>query len=318
MRIVILDGYTVNPGDLSWDEMYSLGDCVVYDRTAPGEILSRSAGAHILLTNKTPLSKSTIEALPSLHCIGVLATGFNIVDVEAARERGIPVTNVPAYSTMSVAQVVFAHLFNLTHGMAHHTAAVREGRWSSNPDFSFWDSPLIEVSGLTLGIVGFGRIGSAVAAIAMAFGMKVITGDHPVGSKVPAGVLMVSLEELFAKSDVVTLHCPLTPATLGLVDRDRLRMMKPTAYLINTSRGPLVENSALAEALNDGTIAGAGLDVLPEEPPPAGNPLLTAKNCSITPHFAWASTAARARLLKEVVENIRAFQRGEKRNVVNT
>jgi glycerate dehydrogenase len=247
----------------------------------------------------------------------VLATGFNIVDVDAARERGIPVTNIPAYSTMSVAQVMFAHLFNLTHGMAHHTAAVREGRWSSNPDFSFWDSPLIEVSGLTLGIVGLGRIGNAVAAVATAFGMKVIAYDPSIGSKVPAGILMVPLEELFAKSDVVTLHCPLTPATQGLVNRDRLRMMKRTAFLINTSRGPLVDNSALAEALNDGTIAGAGLDVLPEEPPPAGNPLLAAKNCSITPHFAWASTAARARLLKEVVENIRAFQRGEKRNVVN-
>ncbi len=222
MRIVILDGYTLNPGDLSWNELYALGDCTVYDRTAMGDILSHSAGGHIILTNKTPLSRSTIAALPSLRCIGVLATGFNIVDVDAAKERGIPVTNVPAYSTMSVAQVVFAHLFNLTHGMGHHTAAVREGRWSSNPDFSFWDSPLIEVSGLTLGIVGLGRIGSAVAGIAMAFGMKVITYDPSPGSKVPAGIVMVSLEELFATSDVVTLHCPLTPATRGLVNRDRL------------------------------------------------------------------------------------------------
>jgi len=317
MRIIVLDGHTVNPGDLSWDELRSLGDCVVYDRTTPGEILSRSAGAEILLTNKTPLSRSTIGTLPSLHYIGVLATGFNIVDVEAARERGIPVTNVPAYSTMSVAQVVFAHLFNLTHGMAHHTAAVREGRWSSNADFSFWDSPLKEVSGLTLGIVGLGRIGSAVAAVAMAFGMKVITYDPSVGKNVPAGVRRVPLEELFVTSDAVTLHCPLTPATQGLVNRDRLHLMKRTAYLINTSRGPLVDSGALAEALNDGTIAGAGLDVLPEEPPPASNPLLTAKNCAITPHFAWASTAARTRLLKEVAENIRSFQRGEQRNVVN-
>ena len=317
MRIIVLDGHTLNPGDLSWDELRSLGDCVVYDRTTPAEILGRSAGAEILLTNKTPLSRSTIGALPSLQYIGVLATGFNIADAEAARERGIPVTNVPAYSTMSVAQVVFAHLFNLTHGMAHHTAAVREGRWSSNPDFSFWDSPLKEVSGLTLGIVGLGRIGSAVAAVAMAFGMKVITYDPSVGKNVPAGVLSVPLEELFVTSDAVTLHCPLTPATQGLVDRDRLHLMKRTAYLINTSRGPLVDSGALAEALNDGTIAGAGLDVLPEEPPPASNPLLTAKNCAITPHFAWASTAARTRLLKEVAENIRSFQRGERRNVVN-
>jgi glycerate dehydrogenase len=317
MRIVVLDGHTLNPGDLSWDELSSLGDCVVYDRTAPADILSRSAGAGVVLTNKTPLSRSTIETLSSLRYIGVLATGFNIVDVQAAKDRGIPVTNVPAYSTMSVAQVVFAHLFNLTHGMAYHTTAVREGRWSSNPDFSFWDSPLIEVSGLTMGIVGLGRIGSAVATIALAFGMKVLACDPSREANVPAGVSMVPLEDLFARSDVITLHCPLTSATQGLVNRDRLHAMKHAAYLINTSRGPLVDNNALAEALDDGTIAGAGLDVLPEEPPPATNPLLTAKNCWITPHFAWASTAARARLLKEVAQNIKAFQRGDKRNVVN-
>ncbi len=317
MRIVILDGYTLNPGDLSWDVMLTLGDCVIFDRTAPSEVLGRSALADVLLTNKTPISGASINALPDLRYIGVLATGYNIVDTEAAGKRGIPVTNVPAYGTMSVAQVVFAHLLNLTHGMAHHTAAVRNGRWTSNPDFSFWDSPLMELSGLVLGIVGLGRIGSAVAGIALAFGMKVIAYDPAASRLTPEGVRLVSLEELFTASDVVTLHCPLTPATMALVNRDRLRSMKPTAYLINTSRGPLVDSNALAEALNSGSIAGAGLDVLPEEPPPATEPLLQARNCSITPHFAWASTAARARLLNEVAENIRAFQRGEKRNVVN-
>jgi glycerate dehydrogenase len=317
MRIVVLDGYTLNPGDLSWDAMHSLGDCVIFDRTAPAEVPGRGALADVLLTNKTPISGASINALPALRYIGVLATGYDIVDTDAARNRGIPVTNVPAYGTMSVAQVVFAHLLNLTHGIAHHATAVREGRWTSNPDFSFWDSPLRELSGLVLGIVGLGRIGSAVARIALAFDMKVIAYDPTASQPAPEGVRLVSLEELFKGSDVVTLHCPLTPATAALVNRDRLRSMKPTSFLINTSRGPLVDSRALAEALDSGSIAGAGLDVLPEEPPPVTEPLLNARNCSITPHFAWASTAARARLLDEVVENIRAFQRGERRNVVN-
>jgi len=317
MRIVVLDGFTLNPGDLSWEPIRVLGDCVVYDRTASDQIISRADGAEIVLTNKTPLSRATIEAIPTLRYIGVLATGFNIVDVDAAREHRVPVANVPAYSTMSVAQVVFAHLLNLTHGIAHHTAAVREGRWSSNPNFSFWDSPLIELAELTLGIVGLGRIGSAVACTAHALGMRVIAYDPAIDPDTVSKGLMVPLDELFAKSDVVTLHCPLTPATRGIVNRDRLRLMKRSAYLINTSRGPLVDEAALAEALNGGSIAGAGLDVLSEEPPPQNHPLLTAKNCWITPHFAWASTAARARLLQEVAENVNAFQRGEKRNVVN-
>jgi glycerate dehydrogenase len=317
MRIAVLDGFTLNPGDLSWDGLRSLGDCTIYDRTAADQILALSAGVHILLTNKTPITRPAISALPDLKYIGVLATGFNIVDVEAAKDRGIPVTNVPAYSTMSVAQVVFAHLLNLTHNMAHHTSSIRNGKWCSNPDFSYWDFPLIELSGLTMGIVGLGRIGSAVASIAMAFGMKVIAYDPDARSRSHDASLMASLDDLFAMSDVVTLHCPLTPATQGLVNHARLRLMKPTAYLINTSRGPLVDNEALAEALNSGRIAGAGLDVLDVEPPPSSHPLLKAKHCSITPHFAWASTAARARLLKEVEENVRAFLRGEKRNVVN-
>lgn len=317
MHIVVLDGHTLNPGDLEWEELRSLGECAIYDRTPSERIVERSTGAEILLTNKTPLSRATMALLPSLRYIGVLATGFNIVDAEAARERTIPVTNVPAYSTMSVAQVVFAHLFNLTHGMAHHTTAVRDGRWSSHPDFCFWDKPLIEVCGLTMGIVGLGRIGGAVAAIAQAFGMSVIAYDPSAGPAAPAGVAMVTLDEVFARGDVVTLHCPLTGATQGLVNRERLRLMKPTAYLINTSRGPLVDDIALAEALNNGSLAGAGLDVLGEEPPSAQHPLLTAARCSITPHFAWASTAARTRLLQEAIENIKAFLQGTERNIVN-
>ena len=317
MRIIVLDGYTLNPGDLNWEALRALGECAIFDRTPPARVAERGWGAEAILTNKTPITKTTIDALPALRYIGVLATGYNIVDVDSARDRSITVTNVPAYGTMSVAQMVFAHLLNLTHGMAHHTSAVREGRWSSNPDFSFWDAPLIELSGLTMGIVGLGRIGTAVARIATALGMQVIAADPSAGPDTPGGVTMVPLDDLFRRSDVVTLHCPLTPATQGMVGREKLQLMKRSAYLINTSRGPLVDQFALAEALNTGAIAGAGLDVLAEEPPPPTEPLLLAKNCSITPHFAWASTAARARLLHEVVENLRAFLRGELRNVVN-
>jgi glycerate dehydrogenase len=317
MRIVVLDGFTLNPGDLSWDALRALGECTIYDRTAPDQIAPRAANAEIILTNKTPLTKATIDALPGLQYIGVLATGFNIVDTDAARARRIRVTNVPSYGTMSVAQVVFAHILNLTHRLSHHTAAVRQGKWSSCPDFSFWDSPLVELAGLTIGIVGLGRIGSAVACIAHAMGMTVIAYDPGIDPGAVSKGLMVSVDELFQRSDVVTLHCPLSASTIGLVGRERLRLMKRTAFLINTSRGPLVDNDALAEALNGDQIAGAGLDVLSEEPPPPDHPLLNAKNCYITPHFAWASTAARARLLSEVEENIRAFLRGEQRNVVN-
>ncbi len=317
MNIVVLDGYTLNPGDLSWEGLEALGSCMVYDRTPAPDIVSRAASAHIVLTNKTPLTRETLARLPSLRYIGVLATGYNIVDVAAARERGIPVTNVPSYGTMSVAQVVFAHLLNLTHGIAHHTGAVRQGRWSSSADFSFWDTPLLELSGKTMGIIGAGQIGRAVARIARAFGMDVIAYDRSPAAPVPADVRFVQLEEIFSRSDVVTLHCPLTAETTGLVNRERLALMKPTAFLINTSRGPVIDETALAEALEGGLIAGAGLDVLSSEPPPPDHPLLHARNCSITPHFAWASTAARTRLMDEVVENVRAFLEGRKRNIVN-
>lgn len=316
MRIVILDAFTLNPGDLSWRGIEELGPCTIHDRTAPEEIELRAKGAEILLTNKTPLSGGTLERLPGLRYIGVLATGYNIVDVDAAVKRGIVVTNVPSYGTMSVAQVVFAHLFNLTHRIAHHTDAVRSGRWCASRDFSFWDYPLLEVSGLTLGIVGPGRIGSAVAKAGIAFGMHVAAAGRSSPGSAPPGVRMVPIDELFRISDVVSLHCPLTPSTKGLVSRERLLTMKRTAFLINTSRGPLIDEEALATALNSGAIAGAGLDVLSTEPPPAGHPLLGAKNCYITPHFAWASTAARARLLAEVTENLRAFLAGTPRNVL--
>jgi len=315
MKIVVLDGSTLNPGDLSWEPLEALGTCAIYDRTKKEEILSRAAGAEILLTNKTLLTCPIIKALPSLRYIGVLATGYNIVDHIAAAEAGVVLTNVPAYSTMSVAQMVFAHLLNLTHSMGHHTQAVRDGRWSSCPDFSFADAPLIELAGKTLGIVGPGRIGTAVAKIGMAFGMDVIAYSRSGRAPLPE-IRAVSLDDVFAMSDVVTLHCPLTPETKHMVNAERLAMMKATAYIINTSRGPVIDELALAEALNGGMIAGAGLDVLSVEPPPADNPLLKARNCHITPHFAWASTAARKRLMDEVVENVRAFIAGKPRNVV--
>lgn len=315
MKIVVLDGYTLNPGDLSWAPLQELGDVTVHDRTPVDHIRARAAGAEILLTNKTLLTCPTIKALPSLRYIGVLATGYNVVDHIAAAEAGVVVTNVPAYSTMSVAQVAFAHILNLTHGMGQHTRTVRDGRWSSSPDFSFADTPLMELAGKTLGIIGPGRIGAAVARMGLAFGMDVIaysrSGLVPVPEMKP-----VSLEEVFSESDVLSFHCPLTPETKHLANAERLAMMKPTAFLINTSRGPLVDEQGLAAALNAGKIAGAGLDVLSVEPPPPDNPLLTARNCHITPHFAWASTAARKRLMHEVTENVRAFIAGVPRNVV--
>jgi glycerate dehydrogenase len=316
-KIVILDGYTLNPGDLSWKGLEALGQCTVYDRTGPVEILSRAEGAEIVLTNKTVLSSDIIGQLRSLKCIGVLATGYNIVDVEAASDRGVIVTNVPAYSTWSVAQLAFAHLLNLTHQVGHHAETVRNGRWTSNPDFCYWDTPLIELAGLTMGILGFGRIGQTTAKLALTFGMKVVAYDIAQPASMPEGCEFVGLEDVFRRSDVVSLHCPLTAQTERIVNKQRLSLMKKTAFLINTSRGPLVDEQALAEALNNGRIAGAGVDVLSSEPPVKDNPLLKAKNCFITPHIAWATRSARERLLKVVVDNVAAFLAGEPRNVVN-
>jgi glycerate dehydrogenase len=316
MRITILDGYTLNPGDLSWAELEKLGECAIYDRTPADEIIVRAAHAEIVLTNKTLLSRETLAQLPQLKFIGVLATGYNIVDVAAAREWGIVVTNVPGYATRSVTQSVLAHVLTLTLHPAQHGQSVSAGKWSECEDFCYWDYPLIEIAGLAMGIVGFGQIGRAVADAALAFGMNVLAYDA-VPLDPPPGVRMAALEELFRQSDVVSLHCPLTPQTQNLIDAERLSWMKPTALLINTSRGPLVEEKALAEALDAGRIAGAGLDVLSVEPPPIDHPLLHAKNCCITPHIAWATVSARKRLLDEAVENVRAFLAGTPRNVVS-
>ena len=317
MKIVVLDGYTLNPGDQSWDALKALGECVVYDRTPPADVVARAGGAEIVLTNKTVLDRAAIAALPRLRFIGVLATGFNIVDTAAARERGIPVTNVPEYGTKSVAQAVFALLLELCHHAGAHSAAVRAGRWTASPDFSFWDSPLVELDGLTLGVAGLGRIGKTVAAIGQAFGMRVLAYD-PWQKEAPAGIAMTpDLDRLFRESDVLTVHCPLTPENRGMVNAARLALMKSSAFLVNTSRGPLVVEKDLADALNAGRLAGAGLDVLAVEPPPASNPLLTAKNCIITPHIAWATLAARRRLMATVAQNVRAFLAGKPTNVVN-
>ncbi len=314
-RIVVLDGHTLNPGDLDWLAVGALGELTVHPRTAASDITARAAGAEILLTNKTPVSAETIAALPALRFIGVLATGFNVVDTAAAKARGIPVCNVPGYGTASVAQHVFALLLELTQRTGHHARTVREGRWSACPDFCYWDFPLVELSGRTLGIVGYGSIGEAVARIGAAFGMKVIASARR--SRDVDGVEFVSTEEIFRRADVVTLHCPLTEQTCGIVNAARIATMKPSAFLINTGRGPLVVEQDLADALNAGRIAGAAFDVLSTEPPPAGNPLFAAKNCIITPHIAWATHASRARLMDVVAENIRAFLAGTPRNVVN-
>jgi glycerate dehydrogenase len=316
MKIVILDGFTLNPGDLNWEELQSLGPCTIFDRTSPAEVAARAADADILLTNKTELTAGHIETLPRLKYVGVLATGTNVVDLAAARARGIPVTNVPTYGTKSVAQMTFALLLELAHHTGHHAQTVREGRWTRSTDWCYWDFPLVELDGLTLGLVGLGRIGRAVSELATAFGMKVIAYD-PMAGSAPAFVRPVELDALFRESDVVSLHCPLTSQTANLVNASRLTLMKPTAFLLNTSRGPLVDQSALAEALNSGRIAGAAMDVLVKEPPPADNPLLTAKNCILTPHLAWATRAARSRLMKIAVENVRAFLHGKPENVVN-
>jgi len=317
MKIVILDGFTLNPGDLSWDGLKSLGDCEIYDRTSPDEVVKRAADAELVLTNKTVLTREQINRLPKLKYIGVLATGYNIVDVAAARERGVPVTNVPTYGTRSVAQMTFALLLELTQHVGHHAQTVDEGRWARSPDFCYWDYPLMELDGLTMGIVGFGRIGRTVADLAVAFGMKVLAHSRTVPQEKLPNIDFVDLVRLFRTADVVSLHCPLTNETKHLVNAERLSSMKPTAFLLNTSRGPLIDESALAKALNSDQIAGAAVDVLEAEPPRADNPLFTAKNCLITPHIAWATRSARARLMATAVANAKAFLEGKLQNVVN-
>ena len=307
----------MNPGDLEWRTLEALGELTVYERTPAELIVSRAAGAEIALTNKTPLSAATIAALPSLRFIGVLATGYNVVDLAAARAQGIPVSNAPAYSTRSVQQMTIALLLELTQRCGRHDRAVKEGAWSACEDFMFQFGPLQELDGLTFGVFGFGAIGRAVAQTALSFGMRVVATSRTRPAELPAGVEWVTQEELFRRSDVVSLHCPLTPETAKIVGERTLAWMRPTALLINTSRGGLVDEAALALALEDGRLAGAGVDVLSTEPPDPANPLLGARNCVITPHCAWATRAARQRLLAITVKNVRAFQAGQPVNVVN-
>lgn len=318
MKIVELDGYAANPGDLSWDGFKELGDLTVYDRTAPGNVLERAKGAQVILTNKVLITEELMEQLPELRYIGVLATGYNVVDIPAAHKRGIIVTNIPAYSTMSVAQMVIAHLLNITNQVALHSAAVKQGEWQRNKDFSFSLTPLIELDGKTLGIVGLGNTGTATARIAQSMGMRILAYSSKSREALQQmGIEKAeSYEQLFREADVLSLHCPLTEETKHLVNAERLKLMKPTAILINTGRGPMVDEVALADALNEGRIMAAGIDVLQEEPPRKGSPLIEARNCYITPHIAWATKAARERLLNIALENIKAFMEGKPQNVV--
>lgn len=319
MKIAVLDAYTGNPGDLPWDDLMALGEVAIYDRTAPEEVVLRAAEAEAVLVNKVRMTREVMNLLPRLRYIGVLATGYNVVDMEAARERGIVVTNVPAYGSMSVAQMVMAHLLNITNSVAHYANAVKEGRWGTSVDFCFYDAPLTELDGLTMGIVGLGNIGRAVARIAQSLGMKVLAVSSKTAEQMEAlgAEKASSYEELFARADVLSLHCPLTEETHHLVNAEHLALMKPTAILINTGRGPLVDEQALADALNSGRLRAAGLDVLAEEPPVNGSPLIDARNCHITPHIAWATAEARARLQSIAIANVKAFAEGKPQNVVS-
>ena len=316
MKIVILDGYTANPGDMSWKELEELGTLAVYDRTRPEETVARAADAEIILTNKVIISREVMAQLPLLKYIGVLATGYNVVDIEAAHERGIIVTNVPAYSTESVAQMVFAHLLTVTNRTEHYAIQNRKGRWTSNSDFCYWDFPHMELAGKTFGIVGLGNIGRRVAEIALAFGMQVKALTSKSANTLPTGIKKADLEELLATSDVISLHCPLTDATRHLINYETLSRMRPSAILINTGRGPLVDDQAIASALAEGQLAAFCADVLTEEPPKADNPLLSQPNAFITPHIAWATQEARTRLLQVAISNVEAFLNAKLQNVV--
>jgi glycerate dehydrogenase len=317
MKIVILDGYTANPGDLSWGSLKEMGEVTVYERTRREEIAGRAADADIVLTNKVVMDREMMALLPRLKYIGVLATGYNVVDIEAARERDIIVTNVPAYSTESVAQTVFAHLLTVTNRTEHYAQQNRLGRWAENRDFCYWDTELTELAGKTMGIVGLGNIGRRVAEIALAFGMQVKAMTSKKAEELPAGIQKAELQSLLASSDVVSLHCPLTEGTRHLIHRETLRLMKPSAILINTGRGPLVDDEAVAEALNEGRLRAYCADVVTEEPPKADHPLLHAPNAFITPHIAWATVEARKRLLQTAIGNVEAFVNGHPVNVVS-
>lgn len=317
MKIVVLDGYTLNPGDLSWDEFETLGEFEVYDRTLPQEVLTRSKSASALLINKIVLNDTIVRQLPALEYIGVLATGYNVVDVEFAKQNNVVVTNVPAYGTKSVSQMVFALLLEITQNVALHSQSVKAGNWAKSPDWCYWEKPLIELDGLTMGIIGFGRIGREAANIANSFGMKIIANDINKVESIPEYVSMKDVDSIFSESDVISLHCQLTKENFQMVNSSKINLMKKNAILINTSRGQLVNEQDLADALNNERIAGAGLDLLSEEPPAEENPLLSAKNCFVTPHIAWATYSARKRLMEIAFENLKAYLNGNPQNVVN-
>lgn len=316
MKIVILDGYTTNTGDLSWERLEKLGDLTVYSRTRPEELYERAKDAELLITNKTVLNGDAIRSLKKLKYIGTISTGFNVVDIQTARELGIPVCNVPSYCTKAVAQMTFALLFSFTNHVALHDQSVHQGEWENSTDFCYWKAPLIELEHKNFGVYGFGSIGQATAKIAADLGMNVLVYSRS-EKALPSGYRWVSQEELFRESDVLSLHCPLTPETTGLVNRDTLALMKPTAYLINTSRGQVICEQDLAEALNGGRLAGAAMDVLRKEPPEKGNPLTHCDRCIITPHISWAAEDSRARLLNTVCDNVEAFLNGTPQNQVN-
>lgn len=311
MKICILDGYSLNPGDLDWSPVERLGDVTLFDRTPADKIVERAADADIVLTNKVPFSADTLRQLPRLRFICVLATGYNIIDTEAAARQGVVVANVPAYSTMSVAQMAFAHILNITNHVASYAREVADGKWTNCPDFCFWDSALTELAGKTMGIVGLGNTGMATARIAVAMGMKVVALTSKSADTLPEGITPAPLDDVLASADVVSLHCPLTPSTRHLINAASIAKMKPSAILINTGRGPLVDEQAVADALNGGRLAAFGADVLSQEPPRGDNPLLSARNCFLTPHIAWATLEARTRLMSTATENVRQFIAGE-------
>lgn len=311
MKICILDGYSLNPGDLDWSPVERLGDVTLFDRTPADKIVERAADADIVLTNKVPFSADTLRQLPRLRFICVLATGYNIIDTEAAARQGVVVANIPAYSTMSVAQMAFAHILNITNHVASYAREVADGKWTNCPDFCFWDSALTELAGKTMGIVGLGNTGMATARIAVALGMKVVAMTSKSADTLPEGITPAPLDDVLASADVVSLHCPLTPSTRHLINAEAIGKMKPSAILINTGRGPLVDEQAVADALNGGRLAAFGADVLSQEPPRGDNPLLSARNCFLTPHIAWATLEARTRLMSTATENVRQFIAGE-------
>lgn len=311
MKICILDGYSLNPGDLDWSPVERLGNVTLFDRTPADKIVERAADADIVLTNKVPFSADTLRQLPRLRFICVLATGYNIIDTEAAARQGVVVANIPSYSTMSVAQMAFAHILNITNHVASYAREVADGKWTNCPDFCFWDSALTELAGKTMGIVGLGNTGMATARIAVAMGMKVVALTSKSADTLPEGITPAPLDDVLASADVVSLHCPLTPSTRHLINAASIAKMKPSAILINTGRGPLVDEQAVADALNGGRLAAFGADVLSQEPPRGDNPLLSARNCFLTPHIAWATLEARTRLMSTATENVRQFIAGE-------